>query len=313
MKKFLIILISALLLLSALPGFAQSEKPLSVGALKGPTAMGLVKLMKDDEGKGDYAFTLAASPDALLPALARGEMDLACLPVNLAAILYANTKGVLRVVNINTLGVLYLVERGKTVNSLQDLAGRTLYASGKSSTPEYVLNHLLASAGVNDVNIEWKAEHAEVLSALLVNPQGLAMLPQPFVTVAQGKLPDLRVALDLNQEWAALGQGSLITGITVARKELIENQPERLTAFLEAHGKSADYVNQNTLEAAALIGEFYIFNALDAQKALPYCGITAINGQEMKDLLVPFYEMLFTQNPASVGGSPVDDAFYYVP
>lgn len=311
MKKFLAIALAALLLLSSLPVDGEGEKPLNIGALKGPTAMGLVKLMKDSEGGQDYAFTLAASPDALLPSLTRGELDLACVPVNLAAILYANTKGAVRVVNINTLGVLYIVEQGETVNSLEDLRGRTLYASGKASTPEYALQHLLNLAKVAEVDIQWKAEHAEALAALMADKTALAMLPQPFVTVAQGKNPAIRVALDLNAEWEKLGEGKLITGVTVARRELIENQPERLAQFLADYEQSVSFVNENIKEAAELIGAYDIINAQAAEKALPFCSITFIKGREMADLLIPFYQVLFDFNPMTTGGSLPDDSFYY--
>ncbi len=314
MKKLCSLVMALLVLLAVLPGLNETRAaPLRVGALKGPTAMGLVKLMEDARDSTAYAFTLAASPDALVPALARGELDLACLPVNLAAILYANTQGALRVVNINTLGVLYIVERGESVHQTADLAGRTVYASGKASTPEYVLSHLLTQAGLEDVTVEWKAEHAEALAALLNDPAGLAMLPQPFVTVAQTRNPDIRIALDLNAEREALGAGTLITGVTVARAELIDAQPERLAAFLADHEASAAFVSQNIPEAARLIGGFDIINEQVAQKALPYCGITFISGEDMVQRLQAFYQMLFEQNPASTGGALPDDAFYYRP
>ena len=311
MKKTAAILLALLLCLSLLPGLAEAPAALRVGALKGPTAMGLVKMMKDDEGSDHYAFTLAASPDALVPALVRGELDLACLPVNLAAILYANTKGAVKVININTLGVLYILERGDSVQSLADLKGRTIYASGKASTPEYALNHLLKEAGVADVTMEWKAEHAEALAALLADEKGLALLPQPFVTVAQGKSPDIRVALDLNKEWEDQFGTALITGVTVARTEVIAQQAGRIAQFMTDYDASISYVNENVAEAAALIGEYDIFNPQVAQKALPHCNIRFVMGQEMQDLLIPFYQMLFDQDPATTGGSLPDAGFYH--
>lgn len=313
MKKSIALLLVLVLSLSVLSVFATEEKPLRVGALKGPTSMGLVKLMKDKEGTSEYAFFLAASPDALVPELVRGDLDIACLPVNLAAILYANTKGAVRVVNVNTLGVLYIVERGETVKTLSDLKGKTVYASGKSSTPEYALNYLLEKAQVDGLDIQWKAEHAEALAALMADPTALALLPQPFVTVAQTKSPDIRIALDLNKEWEALGEGSLITGVTVARAEVIEQQPEKLNQFLKDYEASANYVNANHKEAAQLIGEFDIIAAPVAEKALPYAGITFVSGQDMVTLLKPFYQMLFDSNPATTGGSLPTDDFYYAP
>lgn len=313
MKKLLSFILASLLLLSFLSADAEGVAPLRIGALKGPTAMGLIKLMKDYEGSAQYAVTLAASPDVLVPELVRGDLDLACIPVNLAAILYANTKGAIQLTNINTGGVLYLVEKGDTVKSLKDLEGRTLYASGKASTPEYALSYLLEKAGVSGVNLEWKAEHAEALAALLNDSEGVAMLPQPFVTVAQSKNPDIRISVDLNSEWANLGEGALITGVTVVRRDVLENRPDDVRQFLKDYQSSVVWVNEHTEDAAQLIGAFEIIAAPVAQKALPYCSITYVVGQQMKDLLMPFYQMLFDQNPASVGGSLPDDAFYFVP
>lgn len=313
MKKAIVVLLSLCLLLACLPGFAaQEQAPFRVGALKGPTAMGLVKLMADQEGKTDYDFTLAASPDALLPALTRGELDAACVPVNLAAILYKNTKGALQVSNINTLGVLYIVERGDTVKTIKDLSGRKVYASGKASTPEYVLTHLLNKAGVADADIQWKAEHSEALAALMADPEALAMLPQPFVSVAQGKAPDLNIAVDLNQAWQELTGQSLITGVTVIRKEVIENQPERVEKFLSDYAASMEWVQANHHEAALLIEKQEILAAGPAEKALPYCGLAFVRGEDMHKELTAFYQVLFDQNPASVGGTLPDDAFYFL-
>ena len=205
----------------------QTEEPeevtgesYSVAALKGPTAMGLVKLMHDAESgaelTNDYTFTLAASADEVSPKLMQGELDIACVPANLAAVLYQKTGGEIVTLGINTLGVLYIVENGNAVTSMADLAGKTIVASGKGSTPEYALRYLLRENGVDPdggVVIDWKSEHSECVSALATGAATIAMLPQPFVTVAQSKLQDLRVALDLTQEWDALDNGSaLLTG-----------------------------------------------------------------------------------------------------
>ena len=179
-----------------------------IAALKGPTAMGMVKLM-DDVDKGEvksenYSFQIAASADEVTPKLVQGDLDIAAVPANLSSILYNNTKGKVQVLAVNTLGVLYIVENGETVQSAADLKGKTIYASGKGSTPEYALNYILKENGMDpasDVTIEWKSEHSECVAALANDPSGIAMLPQPFVTTAQKKNPAIRVALDLTEEW----------------------------------------------------------------------------------------------------------------
>ena len=297
----------------------------NVAALKGPTAMGLVKLMHDAESgaelTNDYTFTLAASADEVSPKLMQGELDIACVPANLAAVLYQKTGGEIVTLGINTLGVLYIVENGNAVTSMADLAGKTIVASGKGSTPEYALRYLLRENDVDPdggVVIDWKSEHSECVSALATGAATIAMLPQPFVTVAQSKLQDLRVALDLTEEWDALDNGSaLLTGVVVARKDVVEENPAAIDAFLADYAQSVEWVNANTADAAALIGDYGIVDAAVAEKALPACNIVCITGAEMKEKLSGYLQVLFEEDPSSVGAQAGDDAglpgddFYY--
>ena len=223
---------------------------------------------------------------------------------------------------INTLGVLYIVENGNAVQSLADLEGKTMVASGKDSTPEYALRYLLEENGVDPdtgVVIDWKNEHSECVSALASGAATIALLPQPFVTVAESKMPELRTALDLTEQWDALDNGSaLITGVVVARRDVVEAHPQAVERFLEQYAASVDWVNANTADAAALIGEYGIVDAAVAEKALPYCNIVCITGAEMKEKLSGYLQVLFDADPASVGADPADestglpgDDFYY--
>ena len=313
-KLMTLLLVLSLLLL---PAAMAEPAPVRVGALKGPTAMGMVKMMQD---KADaYDFTLAAAPDELVPLLAKGELDIAAVPANLGAVLYNNTEGAVRALTVNTLGVLYIVERGDTVHSVADLKGRTLVTAGKGATPEYALNYILRGNGLDpeaDLTIEFKSEHAECLAAMLQDAGVVAMLPQPFATVAQTKADDMRVALDLTAEWDALqadaeAPSALITGVTVARADFIEQQPEAVERFLADYAQSVTFVQENVDEAAQLIGQFDIFEAGPAQKALPYCNIVFIAGEEMKAKLGGYLAALLEQDPASVGGALPGEDFYY--
>ena len=284
---------------------AETPVTMRVAALKGPTAMGLVKVMHDDPNSAlgpSYEFTLAGSADEVTPALIQGELDAACVPANLASVLYNQTEGEIVTLAVNTLGVLYVVEKGNAVQSLADLKGKTIVAAGKGSTPEYALRYLLQENGIDpdgDVVIDWKSEHSECVAALASGAATIALLPQPFVTVAESKIEDLRMALDLNQEWDALDNGSgLITGVVVARKDFVEEYPAAVAAFLDDYAASVDWVNENTADAAALIGEYGIVDAAVAEKALPYCNIV-------------YLQVLLEGNPKSVGGAVPEDSFYY--
>lgn len=291
----------------------QTE-PVRVGALKGPTAMGMVHMMSDD---GVNSYTLAGSADELTPKLIKGELDVACVPANLAAVLYNKTEGQIVTLAVNTLGVLYIVENGgETVRSVADLRGRTLVAAGKGSTPEFGLRYLLEQNGLDpdkDVTIDWKSEHAECVAALAAGTADLALLPQPFVTVAQGKLENLRAALDLTAEWDALDNGSaMITGVAVARRDFVEEYPELTGRFLKEYAASVDWVNGNPAEAAELIAAGGIIESpAVAERALPYCNIVCLTGQEMFEKLSGYLQVLAEAAPESVGGALPGDDFYY--
>ena len=319
MKKLIAILLTAALLCTgAFAAMAEEgETPVRVVALKGPTAMGMVKMMDDNDGSCE--FTIAAAIDEVTPLIAQSKTDIAAVPANLAAVLYQKLNGEVQVLAVNTLGVLYIVENGDTVHSVEDLRGRTIYASGKGATPEYALQYILSGNGLDpekDVAIEWKSEHTECLNALLNDEQGIALLPQPFVTTAMTKAEGLRVAIDLNDAWDALQKDSenpsaLLTGVVVVRRAFAQEHPEQVNAFLDAYAASVAFVQENNDEAAALVGKFEIIPEAVAKKALPACNIVFIEGQEMEQKLSGYLAVLFQANPASVGGQMPDEAFYF--
>ena len=336
LMKRIVTMITAAVMLFSLAAFAacskkQDDTEIRIAALKGPTAMGLVKLMKDNDEtigallssakpyEGEvgnlYTFTLAGSADEVTPALIKGDLDMACVPANLAAVLYGKTNGAVEVLAVNTLGVLYIVENGDAVQSMADLKGQTIVAAGKGSTPEYALRYLLTENGIdpdNDVTIDWKSEHSECVASLASGAATIAMLPQPFVTVAQTKIEGLRMALDLTAEWDKLDNGSgLITGVIVARRDVVEANPGAVDSFLQNYAASVEWVNGNTAEAAALVGEYGIVDAAVAEKALPYCNIVCLTGGEMKDKLSGYLKVLSEAEPSSVGGTLPGDDFYY--
>ena len=300
--------IAAAIVLCCLLGAAAAQ-PLRVGALRGPTAMGLAKMMKD----GGAAFTLAGSPDALVPLIARGELDVALLPVNLAAVLYRSTGGAVRAVSVNTLGRLRVLSWDDTALGIGDLAGRKLYAAGKASTPEFVLTRLLELHGAGEPATEWKSEHSEAAAAFMADRGSLALLPEPFVSLVLHRAPETRTALDLGQLWEEAGYGPLVTGVTVARSDVLENRSSDIKEFLALQDVSQAYVNAHPDEAAAWMEELGILDAQAARLAIPGSGITYIAGDEMVALLTAFYAAMHAMDPASVGGSPPDSAFYASP
>ena len=293
-----------------------------VGGLKGPTTMGLVKLMDDAENgkaQNDYEFTMVTAADELTALVAGNKVDIALLPANVAGVLYNKTKGGISVVDINTLGVLYLVSSDTSVTSIDQLKGKTVYLTGKGTTPEYSLRYLMSAAGLTeeDVTLEFKSEPAEVASVLAEDPSRIGLLPQPFVTSALAQNESLSVVLDLTKAWdeaqeQAETRSRMITGVTIVNNDFLAAHGDLVDTFLSEHEASIRFTSEDPDTASMLIEAAGIVpKAAVAKKALPGCNIAFLSGGEMKTALSGYLKVLFDQNPASTGGALPDDAFYY--
>lgn len=294
---------------------------LRVGSLKGPTSMGLMELTdKTAKGnaKGSYDFTMVTAADELLGKIVSGDLDVALVPANMASIIYSKTNHGIRVLDINTLGVLYAVSSDDSIKSTADLKGKTVYLTGKGTTPDYVLKHLLKVNGLttDDVTLEYKSEATEVAAILKEKPEAVGILPQPFVTAALAQNDALKMVLDLTKEWDLAGGengGSLVTGVTVCRNDVIKDQPAAVETFLAEHKESAEYANTHVAETAALVAAAGIIEkAPVAEKAIPFCSITYVDGDKMKSMLSGYLQVLFDMDPAAVGGALPGDDFYFM-
>ena len=297
----------------------STADPVRIAGLKGPTTMGLVNLLPmQEEGTANlrYDLQLYGAADEIVPLLTKGELDMAAIPANLAATLYQKTEGAIQVMAVNTLGVLYVVEKGDTVQSVADLKGRTILSTGKGTTPEYVLRYILTQNGIdpdNDVTIEFYSEATEVTAQMAVAGDAIAVLPQPYVTSASMQDDTLRVALDLTAEWEKVCDTQLITGVTVVRTAYAEEHPDVVAAFLEDYAASVDAANTDLDGTAALCEEQgVVAKAAIAKAALPECNIVCITGEDMKADVAGYAQVLYDADPASVGGTMPDDGFYYL-
>lgn len=291
-----------------------------VASLKGPTSLGLLFLMnKADKGEtaNTYEFQMATGADEILPLMVKGDLDIALVPANVASVLYHKTQGGVEVIDINTLGVLYMVSGEDGLTNFTDLKGKTIYLTGKGTTPDYVLQYLLTANGMSadDVILEYKSEATEVASVLAEDPTAIGLLPQPFVTAACMQNDALKVIFDLNEEWNKV-QGedgsSMVTGVTVVRKEFLEENEEAVKSFMEDHKASAEDINADPATGAALAVEAQIVAKEPiAQKAIPNCNITYIDKAEMKQALSGYLDVLFHQDSLSIGGGLPESDFYY--
>ena len=294
---------------------AVERGTISVAALKGPTGMGMSFLMKANEDGGteqDYDFTLSGAPDEVTAAFINGDLDIAAVPINLAAVLAAKT-GNVKLLAVNTLGVLYILENGDSVHALEDLSGKTLLATGQGSTPEYILSYLLEKSGVADsVEVQYLTEHSELAALMASGSCTLGMLPEPNVTVVTTKNPDVHVAVDLTAAWDELVGTPLVQGCIIARADLAESDPEAIEIFLDEYAQSVDEVNSDHAAAAELIAEYGIVeSAAIAEKAIENCNIVCLTGDELRASADAMFQVLFEANPKSIGGAVPGDEIYF--
>ncbi len=321
---------------SATPS-ATSEAPttIRIASLKGPTTMGLVHLMSeaeagttspDTEGSNaadpDYQVTMYASPDEVVPKVAQGEVDVALVPANLAAVLYHRTaedpEAAVQVLAANTLGMLEVLEAGDTIDDVADLAGRTIYSTGKGASPELVLEHILSENGIDpetDVTVEYRSEPTEVAGILTTTPGAVGVLPQPFVTVLQAQHPEIRTAIDLNDAWNEVSPDSeIVTGVAIVRRAFAQEHPQAVADFLADYEASTAFTTEHPDQAAPLIVAAGIVpSEAVAVAAIPRSHIVFIDGTELRSILGGYLEVLAAGDPASVGGSVPGDDFYYGP
>lgn len=339
MKRFLPILLALFLVLSACtpaaevppssppasspaettvsPSPSPSVQPqqVNVALLKGPIGMGAAKLMSDGGAENNYEFTLFSANDEVVAGLAAGTLDIAGMATNVAANLYNKTNGSVRIIAINTLGVLHILENGDTIQSVADLKGKTIYAMGQGANPEYVLRHLIEQSGgsYDDVTVEWRTQE-EVIALMADGTAQICMLPVPAATTVLMKNSDVRDALDLTEVWAEVTPGSkLAQSCFVARAAFIDEHPEAVAAFLTDLAVSVAFTNAQPAEAGALVERFEIVpSAAIAAAAIAQANLVCITGSDMQSAAQGYYEVLFAADPASIGGANPDDAFYYV-
>lgn len=315
MKKLIALLLCLALTLSFVGCTPKSEAEVfNVGTLKGPSSIGLVKVMDTETPLGENTtvnFDIQGAPDNIVAKLINKELDAACVPINLAATLYNKTNGEIVLVSVASKGVLHLLTKGETITSLQDLSGKTVYSSGQGSTPQFILEYLLKANNVENVNVIYLPEHAAVVSQIVANG-GIALLPEPHATTATMQDPEITRALNITDVWEATNaEAGIYMTAFVVRKDFLEENPGTVELFLKAYEESTKFANENPAQAGELSAKYGIVpKAAVAQAAIPGCNLIYMGAKENKATIEKFYEVLFNANPKSIGGKmPLED-FY---
>ena len=326
MKKLLALTLVLILVLAPLSSCAKDTTAVRLGGMTGPTSIGMAKLLADDkagESANDYDFTLVGDGAQMKTKLLTGEVDIAAIPANLAAALYKATEGKIKILAVNTLGVVSLLEKGDTVSSIADLRGKTVYAPASAAVaiPEIVFTYLLAEAGLTvgeDVQIEWVPTAAGQTSNPLapkLKDGEIVLSPEPAATALLSAVEGSRRAVSFNDAWTAEKNGAqYVTGVTVVRTEFAEQNPEAIKLFLEEYEASIRFANEKPADTAAIVTEFEILsqNAALIERAIPECNVSFLSGISMKMMLSTYYSLLVPVMPAAFGGEVPDNDIYYI-
>lgn len=292
---------------------------MSVAYMTGPTGIGMAKLNADSDAKltaNNYTFTVAAAATDILPKFIKGEINIASVPTNVAATLYNNEKinGKVRMLAVNTYGVLSILEKGETIKSIADLKGKTIYSTGKGQNPEYILNYILNENGINpatDVTINFVS--SDDLKAKLISGEAeIAMAPEPLATAVMVQNQALNRVLSINDEWSKVSDTDLMMGCVIALDSFVEANPKAVEKFLEEYEASIKYATSNIDEVATYCETYGIApKAAIAKKSIPICNLCYVTGEEMKTNVNGYFNVLFNADPKSIGGKlPADDLYY---
>ena len=331
MKKLLAIVLATLMLVSLADcGKDQGNKnskpnnsenyegiDMHIACMTGPTGVGMAKLMNDaaeDKTANNYEFTVATAATDIMPKFIKGEIQIASVPTNVAATFYNNTNGKIRMLAVNTYGVLSILEKGDSIKSIKDLKGKTIYSTGKGQNPEYILKYILSENGIDpekDVTINFVSSD-DLVAKLISGEAEVAMAPEPAATTVMVKNSSLNRVLSINDEWAKVSDTQLMMGCVIALDSYVKENETAVEKFLEEYEKSIAFATEN-IEDAAQYCETYKITASKAiaQKAIPTCNLTYVTGKDMKKNVNGYYNVLYKADPTSIGGDLPEDDIYY--
>ena len=289
---------------------------MKVACMTGPTGIGMAKLMAESAEKttaNNYTFTVATAATEINAKFLSDEINIASVPTNVAATLYSKNNDV-RMLAVNTYGVLSILEKGDTIKSIADLKGKTIYSTGKGQNPEFIIKHILTENGIdpeNDVTLNFVSSE-ELVTLLVKGEAEVAMAPEPAATTVMVKNAELRRALSINDEWSKVSDTQLMMGCVVAKASYIKENPEAEAKFLEEYEKSIEFAKTNIDEAAKHCATYKITaSEAIAKKAIPTCNLCYVTGKDMKTNVNGYLNVLFTADNASIGGAMPNDEFYY--
>ncbi len=296
---------------------SAAPKPIIVGALKGPSGIGMAKLFESAPSPADGSpvqLVAVASADLMTAKLVSGEYDAGVLPINVSAKLY-NAGIPLRLAAIVGNGMISFLSADSSLVSLSNLRGKRVNVAGQGATPDFLFRSLLKGAGIDpdkDIRLDYSLPYPEAAAALAAGKIASAILPEPFSTMARMANPSLKSSLDLGLLWTRqTGQTSYPMTAFVVSSKLASERPQVVQAILEAYAKSIDWIIANPSEAGALVEKQELgLRAGIASKAIPLSAYVFVSASLSRPTVEAFLKVFLELAPASIGGKLPDDGFY---
>jgi NitT/TauT family transport system substrate-binding protein len=303
----------------ALAGFLAAQNSLSnltIYAIKGPSGVGMIRLFENPpRATGfDIKMEALAQADLMAAKFIAGEAKVGILPPNVAAKIASSGKA-LQVAAVTGTGMLSLLSSDPAVKRIEDLRGKTVEVAGQGATPDYVFRKILLAKGMNpdrDLKLGYSLAYPEIAQSLIAGRVSLALLPEPFATMARTGKPGLTVVGDIQEEWSKTGgAGNYPMTVLVVDADFAAAQPGLIRLILNALKDSVEWVRANPAAAGALVEKHDLgLRAPVVAAAVPRSNYVFIPAQEARPSLEALYRAFLEFSPVSIGGALPKDSFY---
>ena len=313
MKKFFSVLAIYVFGLAHL--FAQNI-PITVYTLKGPSGVGMVRLFSEPPQASGYSISVEALAQADLMAakFLSGEAQVGILPANMAAKIATSGKDV-SVAAVIGQGMIKLISADPSVKTIGDLKGRVVEVAGQGATPDYVFRRILRFYKLvpgSDVQLGYSLAYPEIAQSLIAGKVSLALLPEPFATMALAGNKNLQVVGDIQKEWVKVGgSDNYPMTVLVITRNLVQKHPAAVKAIYDSIQNSIQWVTTHPADAGVLVERYNLgIKAPVAAAAIPRSSYVFIPALQARSSLESLYRAFLEYAPQSIGGKLPADNFY---
>jgi len=259
------------------------------------------------------------TPDQVRAGVVSGEMKVFGIPSYSCANL-KNRGAPVRMLNIMTWGLLYVMSRDPAITRIEDLAGRTILQSFRNDAPDLVFRQILRKLGMNpdkDVTLNYVATPTEAAQLFLAGKADIAILQEPMATATQMRGMQAGIAvhrvLDLTEVYGRVNNrkgGIPQAGLGIS-EDLAQQRPDLVKAIHEACVAGARWVGNNPASAGRLGTDYLDLPAPIIERSLPHFRLGVVSAAEARAGMEAFFTDLLEMSPDILGGKLPESGFYW--